>query len=394
MPHLRRPLFPSLLLLPAVLAWGMLCPAPSAAEPENAFYLEKFNCFSLFEGTDEALPERLVLDQTTTGAYGQQHHFTGVSETEGTGLALPLATLDLTGQGLIGGEPGDSRVRCNGSSQIIYEVEIRHDAGTLGRYVPIRIASRGGVSASASSWGGKGSISLQLRVTPGDGSPVTSEFAQACEGTVLSGCNTIPSSDVLDVAVIQEMWVPAGVAGSVGAEISIATGGYVDTVVQMYAPWQGGEDRAGNATISGWIDPQVWIDPGFEHAAEYSLHFSAGVPVAPDADGDVVPDAYDNCSEVGNPGQADVDAPGDDDSSLPGTQHYGDACDVDLDNDGLVAASDFFGVMRPCFGAEVASQPACAVADLDEDGVVGPSDFFGGLRPALGGKPGPGVTEP
>ncbi|MDJ0787686.1 MAG: hypothetical protein QNK05_12825 [Myxococcota bacterium] len=76
-----------------------------------------------------------------------------------------------------------------------------------------------------------------------------------------------------------------------------------------------------------------------------------------------------------------------------GIQHYGDACDADLDDDGSVGASDFFGVFRPCLGASVATRPECALADLDKDGVVAPADFFAHLRPALGLAPGPGATE-
>lgn len=112
-----------------------------------------------------------------------------------------------------------------------------------------------------------------------------------------------------------------------------------------------------------------------------------------DRDGDGIRDDRDNCILVPNPDQADVNASEDDDSSRNGTQHYGDACDVDLDNDGTVGPSDFFGVFRPCLGADPASDPACAPADLDGDGIIGTADFFARLRPALGSTPGPGVTE-
>ena len=113
--------------------------------------------------------------------------------------------------------------------------------------------------------------------------------------------------------------------------------------------------------------------------------------LAADSDGDGVDDAVDNCVAVSNADQADANAPGDDDSSLAGIQHYGDACDVDLDDDGITGPSDFFAVLLPCFGQAAAG--GCALADLDADGFVGPSDFFSGLRPAIGETPGPGVTE-
>ena len=96
---------------------------------------------------------------------------------------------------------------------------------------------------------------------------------------------------------------------------------------------------------------------------------------------------------MANPDQSDSDAGFDDDSSRPGIQHYGDACDADLDDDGIVGASDFFGVFRPCLGVDLTANPGCAEADLDGDGVVGPSDFFGVLRPEFGTEPGPGRTE-
>ena len=113
-----------------------------------------------------------------------------------------------------------------------------------------------------------------------------------------------------------------------------------------------------------------------------------------DSDGDGVGDLCDNCVLRPNPDQADADFPADDDASLPGIQHYGDLCDADLDNDGIVASSDFFAGLRPCLGLDPTLSPSCARADLDGDGTVGPSDFFAVLRPALGRPPGPGWTEP
>ncbi len=97
-----------------------------------------------------------------------------------------------------------------------------------------------------------------------------------------------------------------------------------------------------------------------------------------DGDGDGVRDSADNCVDVANADQADADLDG-----------HGDACDADYNNDGLVAPDDFFGVLRPCLGLDVATNPQCAVADGNGDGVVAPNDFFGFFRPALGGPPGP-----
>ena len=113
----------------------------------------------------------------------------------------------------------------------------------------------------------------------------------------------------------------------------------------------------------------------------------------PDTDGDGVPDPADNCVMEPNPLQADANAGADDDGSRAGIQHYGDVCDADLDDDGTVGPSDFFGVLRPCLGEVAEAGSRCAIADLDGDGRVGTSDWFGGLRPAFGTQPGPGLDE-
>ena len=113
-----------------------------------------------------------------------------------------------------------------------------------------------------------------------------------------------------------------------------------------------------------------------------------------DVDGDSTGDVCDNCRALANAAQSDFDLGADDDSSLPGIQHYGDACDADLDNDGRVDTADFFGLFRPCIGAPVATTPGCGRADLDGNGFVNSADFFGFFRPRLGGIPGPGYTQP
>ncbi|MDJ0787385.1 MAG: PKD domain-containing protein [Myxococcota bacterium] len=128
-------------------------------------------------------------------------------------------------------------------------------------------------------------------------------------------------------------------------------------------------------------------------ASSLSMAIAIGIQGA-DTDDDGVLDEDDNCVQVANPAQEDVDAGTDDDTSLAGVQHYGDACDTDLDNDGIVGPSDFFGILRPCLGADLTTRPECLSADLDGDGIVAPSDFFARFRPTLGTTPGPGVTEP
>ena len=52
--------------------------------------------------------------------------------------------------------------------------------------------------------------------------------------------------------------------------------------------------------------------------------------VADDQDGDGIADTMDNCTLTPNPGQRDTDRDG-----------YGNACDADLNNDGVVDLTDF-----------------------------------------------------
>jgi hypothetical protein len=76
-----------------------------------------------------------------------------------------------------------------------------------------------------------------------------------------------------------------------------------------------------------------------------------------DTDGDGIADRIDNCTLVSNPAQIDADHDG-----------YGNACDPDFDQDGLVAASD-----RATLEASLGSSDRST--DLDGDGVVDTADL-------------------
>jgi Thrombospondin type 3 repeat len=95
----------------------------------------------------------------------------------------------------------------------------------------------------------------------------------------------------------------------------------------------------------------------------------AGFEECGDCDG--VPDNVDNCATVPNASQCDTDQDG-----------YGNACDADVNNDGIVGGPDF-GIFTASFGATGAN-----VADLNCDGIVGGPDF-GGFTRMFGGSPGP-----
>jgi hypothetical protein len=93
-----------------------------------------------------------------------------------------------------------------------------------------------------------------------------------------------------------------------------------------------------------------------------------------DSDGDGIPDFRDNCSLVANPDQRDGDLDG-----------WGQACDPDYNNDGVVGGPDFARLLE-AFGSEDES------VDLTGDGVVGGPDL-GVFLSLFGQAPGPSGLE-
>jgi len=108
-----------------------------------------------------------------------------------------------------------------------------------------------------------------------------------------------------------------------------------------------------------------------------SLAFVANAGSIDDTDTDLIPDVFDNCSLVANgpAGQDQLDADAD---------GFGNICDGDLDQDGVVAGTDF-GLFVGLFGS------AGTAADFDGDGVVAGTDFVAFVA-LFGSAPGPGAT--
>ncbi len=106
------------------------------------------------------------------------------------------------------------------------------------------------------------------------------------------------------------------------------------------------------------------------------LALSSTAGPQPDFDGDGVQDSFDNCfSDPNGPDLGACSAQENADGDA-----FGDACDADLDNDNIVAGSDF-GLLLGVFGT------ADPEADFDCDGVVAGSDF-GFLLGRFGAPPG------
>jgi len=85
---------------------------------------------------------------------------------------------------------------------------------------------------------------------------------------------------------------------------------------------------------------------------------NANVAGCPDADQDGVCDSADNCVNISNPDQRDSDGDG-----------FGNACDPDLNNDGVVNFTDL-AMIKSVFFQSASAAAAAANADLNGDGVV------------------------
>jgi len=80
--------------------------------------------------------------------------------------------------------------------------------------------------------------------------------------------------------------------------------------------------------------------------------------VGPDADGDGIDDSTDNCTLAANPDQTDSNSDG-----------FGNACDADINNDGIVNFLD-----QAQLGQLIINGTYDADADFNSDGVVDPAD--------------------
>jgi hypothetical protein len=103
---------------------------------------------------------------------------------------------------------------------------------------------------------------------------------------------------------------------------------------------------------------------------------AADLREAPDADSDGVVDEEDDCVSSPDFSQLDSDQDG-----------YGNACDGDYDNNGMVGGSDFL-VLARAFGQTPASPGWNPELDANGDGLIGAAEFLM-LGGAFGKAPGP-----
>ncbi len=113
-------------------------------------------------------------------------------------------------------------------------------------------------------------------------------------------------------------------------------------------------------------------------------------PTQDDMDGDLVGDICDNCREVANADQRDTNFDGGDENPrTAGEQHYGNICDPDFNNDGVVGLDDYVA-WRQHFRVSV--PPASEDIDTNANGVIGIGDYVTWRR-YFRNSPGPGVGD-
>ncbi len=108
-----------------------------------------------------------------------------------------------------------------------------------------------------------------------------------------------------------------------------------------------------------------------------------------DVDNDDVGDACDNCREVSNLNQRDSNSEEDDNLSMDGEQHYGNICDPDFNNNGIVGFDDF-NEFRRHFRQTV--PPGPEDIDMNGNGIIGLDDFSI-YRRYFRKAPGPGIGD-
>jgi len=181
--------------------------------------------------------------------------------------------------------------------------------------------------------------------------------------------------------------------------MSVSTTG----LITWAAPRTGSDVTHNNITVTV-------ADGGEDGAATSAEVFDLTVSIV-DTDGDTVADYSDNCPDTANPGQQDLDndtariLPQTDPNNFPPegdvdptardpenarAESYlrgGDACDEDIDGDGM--SNDFensFAFLNPLDASD-------AVADEDGDGVPNLDEFLAGTQPDVDSV-GPAVTAP
>jgi hypothetical protein len=130
--------------------------------------------------------------------------------------------------------------------------------------------------------------------------------------------------------------------------------------------------------VSGGVTLQLGATTGGAAGSVAHMWYDNISITVDDADGDGIADAVDNCKALANANQRDTNADG-----------YGNLCDPDLNNDGVVNINDFNRLK-----SRLGITPVVDVdADLDGNGAVNINDL-NRLKSFLGKPPGPSALHP
>jgi hypothetical protein len=240
--------------------------------------------------------------------------------------------------------------------------------GTTARYTPpVGVTSDSFRYSATDSDGNRVEATVLLTVVP----PVTTSFTTAVEATsvepLVAGVQTASPAAVTIGARPTSSANPTGfvllgtefniVAPAQSPEIPLRLTFTVDASeapAGTVVPFRDGAAIDQQCTSAGQASPDpcvlsngpigggdVQIVVLSSHASRWNLGYR------PDGDGDGSPDSVDNCPNVANPGQADLDG-----------DHIGDACDPDIDGDGIANGSD-----------NAPRVPNADQQDLDGDGI-------------------------
>lgn len=203
------------------------------------------------------------------------------------------------------------------------------------------------------------------------------------------------------------------IAGNVTAGMYLE-GALVGSAVNAENNWWGKTNGPNPPGLGDVITPAGDID-----ASPFLTSPTAGCPLPVDADGDGINNPQDNCVSVYNPGQENTNGepmllpkptPVYDDATNPAADADGDACDNDIDGDGVANGMETSMFLSPLVwdtdgdrtndGTEVAcgSSPISPISNLtgtdsDNDQLPDSCEAVYGSNPALADTDGDGVID-